>query len=70
MHLMKTLLINKLAAAFKDNVLPQEHDTLKTGTNTARAMWKQKNLARHAMLRIQNLTMSHITSFIEYPLNK
>jgi hypothetical protein len=49
--------------------LSQEPDKLNTATYTARAMWKCKNLVGHIVPKIQNLTMSPITSEIKNSLN-
>ena len=64
-----TLFINKLAPAYKDYVLSQEPEWLNTATDTARAMWKRKNLAGYNVEKIQNVTLSLITSSIEDSLN-
>jgi hypothetical protein len=67
-HLMKTLFINKLASSYKDYVLSKEPNTLNHATNMARAMWKHKNPSGQ-LPKLQNLTMSPITSAIENSLN-
>ncbi len=66
--MIKTLFIKKLAPAYKDYVLSQKPDSLNPTTNIARAMWKRKNLNGVEMPKIQELTMSPITSEIENTL--
>jgi hypothetical protein len=49
---------------FRDYVLSQETDSLKTATNTARAMWKRKFPTRQTLLKLQNISINQITSDI------
>jgi hypothetical protein len=46
---MKTLVINKLAPAYKDYFLSREPNTLTMATNTDRAIWKKNKPARYKM---------------------
>jgi hypothetical protein len=49
-------------------VLSQEPETLNNATNTARAMWKCKHPVGQ-LPKVQNLTMSPITTAIKETLN-
>ncbi len=68
-HLMKTLLIKKLATSYKDCVLLQETDWLNIVTNMKRAMLKQQH-ASGQLPKMRNLTMSSIAAAIEDSLNE
>ena len=46
-------------------MLSQEPDSLNTATDKVRAMWKRKNPAGYTMRKIQNITISPISSAIE-----
>jgi hypothetical protein len=68
--MMKTLFINKLSPTYKNFVLSQDPDLLYRVTNTARGVWKQKNITGCALPKIQNLTMCPLTSDIHDTLQQ